>query len=232
MRTDLARGIVRATLLAVAILGGAPAAIAQQEPASPDTRMPSPDEIEARMQHVQGALPNLEAVTPAPNGTVDIAAMAAKAEHLQDPSTDATVRDSVSGLLVFVSLGMPAETLDRLVDQARRYHARLVLRGLKNRSIKQTATQVREILRNRPVSWLIDPKAFTRFSIDAVPAFVLVDPSFPMPMGCEGTQCAGRSFSKLTGDVSTEFALREMAASDPQLGPLAADILGKAAARR
>lgn len=218
--------------MAAMIVGGSPAAVAQQAQPVPDTRMPTPDEIEARMQHMTGSMPNLDTLTPMPNGTVDIGAMAAKAEHVQEASSDATVRDSVSGLLVFVSLGMPPATLDRLVDQARRYHARLVLRGLKNRSIKQTATQVREILNNRPVSWLIDPKAFTRFGVDAVPAFVLVDPAFPMPMGCEGTQCPGTSFSKLTGDVTTEFALREMATSDPQLGTLAADILSKASAAR
>jgi conjugal transfer pilus assembly protein TrbC len=230
VRTELARAFGQTAFLVAMIVGGSPAAVAQQ--AGPDTRMPSPAEIDARMQHMKGSMPNLEALTPSPSGTVDIGAMAAKAEHMQEAATDATVRDSVSGLLVFVSLGMPAETLDRIVDQARRYHARLVLRGLKNRSIKQTATQVREILHNRPVSWLIDPKAFTRFAVDSVPAFVLVDPNFPMPMGCEGTQCPGTSFSKLTGDVSTEFALREMAAADPQLGPLATDILSKAAAAR
>ncbi len=220
--------------IVVGLAVGAGLAHPQPAAASIVPHMPSAAEIDEQMRQAAGSMPNLNALTPmSPNEKIDLGAMAARAERMnQPPGSEATVRDAVSGLLIFVSLGMPRETMDRLVDQAVRYHAHLVLRGLKNRSIKQTAREVRAILHDRPVSWLIDPKAYARFMVNAVPTFVLVDPSSPMPMGCEGPQCSGASFSKLTGDVSTEFALREMAASDAQLGHVAADLLAQAAEQR
>jgi conjugal transfer pilus assembly protein TrbC len=192
--------------------------------------MPSAPELDARMRSMQGSMPQLKALAPPPpDATIDLGALAARAERLQTPSQGhGAATDRASGLLVFVSLTMPPETLDRLVDQAQRFHAHLVLRGLKDRSLKATAIAVRRILRDRPVAWLIDPRAFERFGITAVPTFVLVDPSRPIPTGCDAARCQPAVFSKLAGDVSTDYALREMAASDPDVAGAAAALLARA----
>jgi conjugal transfer pilus assembly protein TrbC len=75
------------------------------------------------------------------------------------PSANAT-----NALRIFITLDMPRGSLQRLVDQAQRSGATLVLRGLKSQSMRQTLAAVGELIETRNVSWVIDPDAFTRFS--------------------------------------------------------------------
>jgi type-F conjugative transfer system pilin assembly protein TrbC len=88
------------------------------------------------------------------------------------------------GLVVFVSLGMPAASLDRLIADAERLHAPLVLRGITGGSIKATAERIERLNAGRKVGWQIDPAMFKRFDVRAVPAFVLVDPARPVTVDC------------------------------------------------
>jgi conjugal transfer pilus assembly protein TrbC len=108
------------------------------------------------------------------------------------------------GFLIFISLSMPAESLNRLVDQAIRFNAPLVIRGTINDSLAATVAKVTAILNNREAEIQIDPRLFTRFNIASVPAFVAISPV----TGKSGT---------VMGDVSATYALEAMERSMPHV---------------
>ncbi|WP_245965979.1 type-F conjugative transfer system pilin assembly protein TrbC [Pseudorhodoferax soli] len=119
------------------------------------------------------------------------------------------------GLIIFVSLAMPRLTLERLLDQATRAGASVVLRGFAEGSLRKTVTQLQELIGNRPVGVQVDPPAFDRFAITRVPSFVLVrDGTRPKP--CEEGSCAPpEDFLQVAGDVSLDYALTHMQRSSP-----------------
>ncbi|MBQ0961754.1 type-F conjugative transfer system pilin assembly protein TrbC [Ideonella sp. 4Y11] len=190
----------------------------------PPARMPTDAEIAAAMAASRDQMPVL-ALPVGAGSQIDIQAIAAQAERATGLGAGGRPKDSASrsvdGLMIFVSLSMPRATLQALVEQAERAHAQLVLRGLKDRSIRKTAEAVRAVLGTRKVAWTIDPQAFERFAVAAVPTYVLVDPRQPVTMGCDGGQCGPMAFSKLTGDVSMDYALRTMEREDPPFSTLA-----------
>jgi conjugal transfer pilus assembly protein TrbC len=175
--------------------------------------------------------------TPAA-GSIDIAAMARQGTALTTPPPAAT---GTSVLRIFITLDMPRGSLQRLVDQAARSGATLVLRGLKAQSMRQTLAAVGELIETRRVSWVIDPDAFTRFQVSAAPTFVLTLADEPMPgtpgfgsvpelPRCAGTGCAALDSSKPTylsvsGDVSLDYALDAMLRASPEATPRASTIL-------
>ena len=74
---------------------------------------------------------------------------------------------------VFVTLTMPRPSLQRLVDQAERSGATLVLRGLHAQSMRKTVLALGELIGQRRVNWVIDPKAFERYAVTRAPTFVV-----------------------------------------------------------
>jgi conjugal transfer pilus assembly protein TrbC len=126
-------------------------------------------------------------------------AMDAKAGFLQGP-----------GLIVFVSLSMPRPTLDRLLDQAARAGATVVLRGFVRGSLRATVAEVQALIGQRQISLQVDPPAFDRFAVTRVPSFVLVRDG-ARPVSCASGTCAPpEAFLKTDGDVSLDYALEHM----------------------
>ena len=66
---------------------------------------------------------------------------------------------------------MPEASLKSLAQEAERYQAILVLRGLVNDSFKETA----QALQHLGLSAQINPEAFDRHHINQVPTFVWLD---------------------------------------------------------
>lgn len=118
-------------------------------------------------------------------------------------------------LIVFISLSMPEATLARLVDQAARARAQLLLRGLSEGSLPRTAARIQQLIGTRAVAVQIDPRAFDRYAIQRVPSFVLARPR-AHDAACNGEQCA-RSDGHVVaaGDVSLDFALDHFQRSAP-----------------
>lgn len=122
--------------------------------------------------------------------------------------------DSVPGgpgnqptLLVFVSFSMPEPALARLVDQAARSGATLLLRGLVDGSLRETVIRSQRLIGRRQVGFQIDPQAFERFSVSATPTYVLLkEGAAPMPCA-SGTCYPGSAFVSASGDVSIDYAL-------------------------
>lgn len=157
------------------------------------------------------ATPRIEALPPplAPAPALDLSAIA---KGFPPVATGLTSSREPT-LLVFISLSMPEPTLVRLVDQASRARAPLILRGLSSGSLTETVAKVQRLIGRRPVGVQIDPQAYDRYEIGVVPAFVLTSIG-SHPGGCDGSACAaGDAFVKAAGDVSLDHALRQLGRS-------------------
>jgi len=118
-------------------------------------------------------------------------------------------------LLVFISFSMPEETLSRLVDQAARADASLVLRGLVDGSLVRTVSRVQRLIGSRKVAVRIDPQAFDRYAITQTPSFVLVRDGAPTQACTSGLCAPGDAFVRAAGDVSLDYALAHFQRAAP-----------------
>lgn len=186
-------------------------------------RMPSEAELEgapAPSAPAIGALPQ-----PAAKTSIDLEALARGYAAQSDAMQAAEGLAQGPGLMVFVSLSMPPATLQRLVDQAARARASVILRGLAQGSLRETVARVQPLIGTRQVAVQIDPQAFDRFSIERVPSFVLVRDG-TRPVSCASGACAPPgAFLRVSGDVSLDYALQHMARSAPAFGADAAGFL-------
>lgn len=118
-------------------------------------------------------------------------------------------------LIIFISLSMPEATLARLVDQAARARAQLLLRGLSDGSLPRTAARIQQLIGTRPVTVQIDPRAFDRYAIQRVPSFVLARAG-AHDTTCSGEQCARSDDHVMAaGDVSLDYALAHFQRTTP-----------------
>ena len=116
-------------------------------------------------------------------------------------------------------LACPSSTLRLLIDQASRTQAIMVLRGLENASIRQTAAHVQQLIGQKQVEWLIDPQAFDRFGVNQAPTFVLVKALAPSNDCASGSCIAPNAFASIAGDVSIDYALEAIERRAPRFSP-------------
>lgn len=181
----------------------------------------------ARRKH-GAAAPAAQGSPPAPSGPaidalpqpvtrtpIDLEALARGYASQSDAMAAAQGLANGPGLFVFVSLSMPRPTLERLIDQAARARASVILRGFAQGSLRETVAQVQGLIGTRQVAVQIDPQAFDRFSIARVPSFVLVrDGTRPVPCAA-GTCAPPEGFLRVAGDVSLDYALEHMQRAAP-----------------
>jgi conjugal transfer pilus assembly protein TrbC len=204
---------IAALLLAGSVLG-APATPptvtdADIERARQQHRMPT----EAELARVPvPAAPRIENLPqPVTRTPIDLEAIS-KGFDLQSGAQAAAMRPGKAGpkVLIFASFAIPEATLQRLVDQAARAGATLVLRGLVDGSIRDTVTRMQALIGSRRVAVQIDPEAFDRYGITRTPTFVLATD------GAGTEACASRvcgsspQFLKVAGDVTLEYALQHL----------------------
>ena len=176
---------------------------------APEAPIPAPRAL-PRIGAGSGAGPDAAQRPPASGAGIDIGALARQGSQISGAMSPGALPPQEPALRIFVTLDMPQGSLRRLVDQAERAGAVLVLRGLKNQSMRQTVATVSELLGERKAGWVIDPEAFERHSVEAVPTFLLT-------MGedaptCSATTCTvPRPFVSVSGDVSLDYALEHMA---------------------
>ena len=129
------------------------------------------------------------------------------------------------GLLVFISFAMPEPTITRLMDQAARARATLVLRGLVNGSLRETVERMQRLIGNRQVAVQIDPQAFDRFGVVRTPSFVLLREG-AQTQACGAGMCfAEDQFVLAAGDVSLGYALEFFQRAAPRMARDAAAFL-------
>jgi len=155
------------------------------------------------------AFPNI--VTPAPS-QVDIEAIAQRYGAR-------AVAGKTDALMIFASFTLPPASLKRIVAQANRVGATVVLRGFKDNSVKATALAI-QALGEAHANVVINPNAYTQYRVDAVPLVLLATADAMDRTDAEG--CAlPASYASVTGDVSLDYALDEIARRDPRFEPLA-----------
>lgn len=170
--------------------------------------------------------PAIEALPqPATRTPIDLEALARGYASQTDAMASAQGFASGPGLIVFVSLSMPRRSLERLIDQAARTRASVILRGLVNGSLRETVAQVQALIGERQVAVQIDPQAFDRFAVSRVPSFVLVRDG-ARPASCAAGTCAPpEDFLRTAGDVSLDYALEHMQRAAPDFHAEAAPFL-------
>jgi len=183
------------------------------EAASRKYRMPSAADLD-RAAASQSVV-NVEAI-PQPKGRVDVEGLARAYEANRQAFGASALATDQPALLVFVTLGMPEAALRLLIDQAARAHAVLVLRGLQNASIRQTAARVQQLIGQSGVEFQIDPQAFDRFGVRVAPTFVLVKPEARVSHCAAGACVAPDGFASIAGDVSIDYALQTIAQRAPR----------------
>lgn len=210
--------------------------------------MPTPAQLD-RQASVPSSLPfapELRATTPVPRvklpETADKAASAldlvdlARQGHALGMQGAAAQRPTRPlGLRIFVTLDMPAASLRKLIEQGERAGATLILRGLKDRSMRQTLARVNALLGQHRTTWQIDPDAFERYRVQNAPTFVLDLPDAPgggqqddsgRPGQCHGEVCSARgAYAKVSGDVSLDYALETISRQVPLAAPRAREVL-------
>lgn len=151
----------------------------------------------------------------------DPAAVAARyKESVKKPEIDE------DQLMVFVSTGMPPKALKMLGEQARAAGAVLVFRGLrmplgKPGALEDMATAVAPLAQTG-AELQINPEAFAKYHVTAVPTFVLA----AKDEGCQTEQCASKAYA-LAGDVSLEYALETWSGKGGSVGKKADFYLGR-----
>lgn len=184
-------------------------------------RMPTDAEL-ARMP--APAAPRIDALPqPITKAPIDLEALAKGFDA--DAAPPAFASTAGPTLLVFVSFAMPEATIGRLLDQAARARATLVLRGLINGSMRDTVERMQRLIGERRVAVQIDPQAFDRFSIVRTPSFVLVRSGASAQPCNSGTCVASDQFVMAAGDVSLDYALRFFERSAPTMARDASSLL-------
>jgi conjugal transfer pilus assembly protein TrbC len=139
---------------------------------------------------------------PATTGP-DIARMA---EAYRQTTPGSAPGKDVPELMVFISFSLPKETLQRIVSQAEKSGAVLVLRGLKGNSLTRMGEEIAELVGARNVTAIIHPPAFKQFKVRQVPALVLARSGQASQIGEDGCAPAS-SFIRVDGDVTQDYAL-------------------------
>jgi conjugal transfer pilus assembly protein TrbC len=202
---------VAALLLAGSVLGApaTPPAVTEADIERARQQHRIPTEAELARVPVSGT-PRIDNLPqPVTRMPIDLEAIS-KGFDVQNGAHTAAMTPGKAGpkVLIFVSFALPEATLQRLVDQAARAGATLVLRGLVNGSTRETVTRMQALIGSRRVAVHIDPEAFDRYRITRTPTFVLVVDGAGAE-ACASRVCGSSQQSvKVAGDVTLDYAMQ------------------------
>jgi type-F conjugative transfer system pilin assembly protein TrbC len=143
---------------------------------------------------------------------VDPAKLAAKYQ-----GSFSEIQKSSPELMVFISTSMPKKALLMLGEQARAAGAVLVLRGMKGvlgtKGVMEETTKALQPIADTGAAIQIDPEAFGRYHVTAVPTFVIATKE----ESCGTDICDAKSYA-LAGDVTLEYALEQWSSRGGAIG--------------
>lgn len=154
------------------------------------------------------------------NLDIDVKAIAERYKNRQQSEAK-----SIDGILAFASLSMPKESLKKLIQDVTKIGGNVVFIGFKDNDYMSMAKAIKELnLYNGNIQ--INPNAFHHYKIKSIPSFVLVKAEAEKHLDYEGCVLPSH-FSKITGDVSLEYALTIMSEKEnsPDLKARAAQYL-------
>ena len=164
---------------------------------------------------------------PLTRRSIDLGAIARGYEAMGQSTAGASAVAGGPSLLVFITFAMPEAALERLLDQAARSGATVLLRGLVDGSLQQTVLRAQRLIGKRQVGFQIDPQAFDRFSVSAAPTFVLLKGG-SVPSSCAAGTCYPPSaYVALAGDVTLDYALEFILRAAPSFSAEATNFLSK-----
>jgi conjugal transfer pilus assembly protein TrbC len=99
------------------------------------------------------------------------------------------------GFYIFVSFSLPKTLLENLDKTAKKIGAKLVMRGLKDNSFKETLNYIKGI-KEEGIVIDIDPESFRQFGISHVPSFIIKE---------------GTKHDKIVGNISIAYVLNKYA---------------------
>ena len=134
-----------------------------------------------------------------------------KARKITIPENEMDITGSLPQLYYFISFSIPDRSLRKAVEDAERVRAIMVLKGMKNDSMKETMLAIKEFIGEKRVQFQIDPVLFEEFKINLVPALVLAKNS-----KCRSCEKGKLALPPIFGDVSLPFALTEMKKHSPE----------------
>jgi conjugal transfer pilus assembly protein TrbC len=160
-------------------------------------RKPMFDGVDANQ--FKGAFPNVPTSAPS---NVDIEQIAKRYERKVHAR-------KIDDLMVFASFSMPPETLKKIIHDVHLVGGTVVLRGFKNNSVQDTALAIKD-LGESSGSIVVNPNAFDKYKITAVPTLVLAKAEALGEL--DGTGCAlPDAYAAVSGDVSLKYALEVIA---------------------
>ncbi len=121
-------------------------------------------------------------------------------------------KKAISGVIGFASFSMPDSSLKKLIADTLKVNGTVVFIGFKNNDFKETAKEIRR-LDIRKGNIQINPNAFKQYKVEMVPSIVMVKANAEERIDEEGCVLP-ENYSKVTGDVSVEYALDLMAKSE------------------
>jgi conjugal transfer pilus assembly protein TrbC len=131
----------------------------------------------------------------------------------------------VANVLVFISFSMPKNSLRGWIKQADKIQAPVIIRGLHHNSFRDTTKAVIEMIPDNHGGVQLDPTLFKRFHIEKVPAVVVIDSECLSDQQCN-------VFHVVYGDVTLDYALKEIAKQQDSLSLYAEAALQQLKARR
>ena len=148
--------------------------------------------------------------------------------QLHAQSMLASIRGREWATYVFVSTGMPRHALVELAREASLVGATLVLRGFapthgQTVDFSRLQTTIAEInhqcCRDKGPGWIVDPRLYERYRVQAVPSFVIA----------RGEGAAPEDYSLVRGDMALANALKFIAQNSglPAMRTQAAQIYAK-----
>lgn len=118
------------------------------------------------------------------------------------------IKNTESGLFIFVSFSMPRQSLVSYLSTAKKIHAHVVMRGLVDNSFKTTFKEISGLVEEAHGGGIqLDPVLFKTFHITEVPAVVILSDNQNVTVNQPDS--AGQ-FDVITGDIPLAFALKEI----------------------
>ena len=154
-----------------------------------------------------GASPGLRAGGTGPGSTAPLPAE----RHAGSLAGNAAGRGGSAEILVFTSLSVPAASWRQWAREAARSGAPLVLRGVGEGGVPETAKRIGDRLGGAEAGVAIDPRLFRLFGIERVPAVAVVPGGVPP---CRSQGCAGDPappHDVVTGNIGLAAALQAVA---------------------
>ena len=137
--------------------------------------------------------------------------------HATEIAGGATARNGAAEILIFTSLSVPAESWRQWAHDAAAVGAPLVLRGVGEGGLRETAKEIGARLGGAEAGVAIDPRLFRLFGIERVPAVVVVPSGgpgrSPVPP-CESRGCAddpAPPHDLVSGNIGLAAALETVA---------------------